>query len=77
MLKGRAYRGEMVSFGQKVFFMSHKKKRGGDMGARWHIGIWLGKLWRSDEHILAAEGGYIVQVPFGHSPTANPGAART
>ena len=23
------------------------------MGERWHLGVWLGKLWRSDEHILA------------------------
>lgn len=24
------------------------------MRPRWHEGIWLGKLWRSDEHILAS-----------------------
>ena len=25
------------------------------MQARWSTGIWLGKLWRSDEHVLAVD----------------------
>ena len=25
------------------------------MQARWSTGIWLGKLWRSDDHVLAVD----------------------
>ena len=56
ILKGRPYAGEMAAFGQKVLFMLPKRPRGGDMQPRWDTGIWLGKLWKSDEHILASRG---------------------
>ena len=59
MLKGRECSGELAAFGQKVLFMLPKRPRGGDMQTRWSEGFWLGKLWRSDEHILAADGGVI------------------
>ena len=29
------------------------------MQTRWSEGFWLGKLWRSDERILAADGGVV------------------
>ena len=51
MLKGREYSGTMAAFGQKVLFMLPKRPRGGDMQARWKVGYFLGKLWKSDENI--------------------------
>ncbi len=54
MYKGRAYTGELAEFGQKVLFRLPGKFRGGDLQPRWSTGIWLGKHWRSDEHIIAS-----------------------
>ncbi len=56
MLKGRRYTGTFAEFGQKVHYMVAQRPRGGDMQQRWHTGIWLGKLWRSDEHLLFSSG---------------------
>ena len=52
-MKGKLYRGERVQFGQKVLFRAPGKLRGGDLGARWGTGVWLGKSRRADEHVLA------------------------
>ena len=30
------------------------------MTARWKTGLWLGKAWNSDEHLIAGEHGTVV-----------------
>ena len=57
MIKGRPYRGELAGFAEKVLFLDYKKPRGGDMRRRWILGIWLGKLWKSDEHFIGTPKG--------------------
>ena len=60
-VKGKAYKGEMVEFAQKVFHRHPGKTSGGSMEERWTEGIWLGKTARSDEHIIALDNGKIVK----------------
>ena len=57
MIKGRPYRGELTAFGQKVLYLDYRKPRGGDMRKRWSEAIWVGKMWKSDEHILCTSKG--------------------
>ena len=56
-LKGKAYKGEMIEFGRKVFTDTLERQ----MERRWEEGIWLGKRVVSDEHILASPSGKIMK----------------
>lgn len=51
-LRCKQNKGELVEFGRKVLYRINRKTRGGDMRARWDIGIWLGKDWKSGEHVV-------------------------
>ena len=52
-LKGKRYHGAMVPFGSVVFIKIPGKLQGGIMAERWLPGMWLGKKWSSDEHVVA------------------------
>ena len=58
-IRGRAYSGEMYEFGQCMLYKTSCKVQGGDMGARWMKGIWLGKRFTTEEHILATTEGLV------------------
>ena len=60
-VRGKAYKGEMIEFGRRVFHKLPGKPEGGSMEKRWIEGIWLGKTPRSDEHIISLESGRIVK----------------
>ena len=60
-IRGKAYHGEMFEFGRKVYHMHPGKPSGGSMKERWGIGIFLGKLWKSDECIVYTEDPKVVK----------------
>ena len=60
-VKGRAYKGEMLEFGQMVLHRVPGKTQGGLMAPRWTPGVWLGKRFSSEEHVVSAEGGRVVR----------------
>ena len=59
--KGHQYHGEMYEFGECIQSKVPGKPDGGLMKARWLTGIWLGKRWGSDEHIVSIPGGKVVR----------------
>ena len=60
-IKGRPYTGSMFEFGSKILYKTSAKVIGGDMSARWGAGIWLGKRFASEEHIIGCEDGSVVR----------------
>ena len=56
-LKGKAYRGEMMEFGSGVYYRVPGTPEGGLMAERWLEGVWLGKKFNSDEHVVGMRGG--------------------
>ena len=56
-IRGKPYKGEMIEFGRMVFHMYPGKHSGGSMKERWGSGIFLGKLWSSDECIIFSDEG--------------------
>ena len=60
-IKGRAYSGTMVVLGQCILLKVSAKVSGGEMGARWEKGMWLGKIFASDEHILSTSSGTVAR----------------
>ena len=60
-LKGRRYSGLMFEFGTKILYRVPQKPQGGAMEPRWLPGVWLGKRFESDEHIIALEDGRVVR----------------
>ena len=60
-VKGKKHRGEFLEFGQKVLHRVPGKPKGGLMAARWIPGIWLGKRFSSEEHIVAMNDGRVVR----------------
>ena len=60
-VRGRRYHGELFEFGQVILSKIPGKPVGGVVQPRWIKGIWLGKLWSSDEHIVSAPGGRVVR----------------
>ena len=60
-LKGRPYSGLMLEFGSKILHRVVQKPVGGEMVARWLPGIWLGKRFGSEEHVVCLENGQIAQ----------------
>ena len=59
-IKGRDYSGAMLEFCSAVLYRATAKVQGGIMEPRWLQGIWVGKRFGSEEHIVGtAEGGVI------------------
>ena len=61
MIRGKPYNGEMFEFGRRVFHRYPGKTQGGSMKERWGTGIFLGKLWKSDECMIFNEDGNLVK----------------
>ena len=78
-VKGKRYRGEGVEFGRKVMYKVPCKPEGGLMNERWIEGVWLGKRYLSDEHLVAIEDGSVCVtssvrlLPTSDSSTASKG----
>ena len=60
-LRGRPYRGEMPDIGSRVMHRVPGKVQGGLLQDRWLPGIWLGKRWSSDEHIIGMDDGKVIR----------------
>ena len=60
-LKGYGYSCEIMPFGSLVLFRVSGKVQGGLMTERWHDGIWLGKRFNTEEHLIAREDGTIIR----------------
>ena len=60
-LKGKRYHGLMVPFASMVYLKVPGKLQGGVMSERWIPGMWLGKRWTSDEHVVGLSGGKVVR----------------
>ena len=58
-IKGRAYSGLMFEFGQCILFKTSAKVEGGNMQARWQKGMWLGKRFATEEHIISNPDGCV------------------
>ena len=52
-LKLKKHHGEFVKFGAKVMYRVQGKVEGGVVTERWFEGIWLGKRFHTEEHIVA------------------------
>lgn len=52
-IKGRAFHGELAPFGSAIMFRVVGKVKGGELTDRWLPGVWLGKRFASDEHLVA------------------------
>lgn len=52
-LKGKTYRGETLPFCAKVMYRVCGKVPGGLLVERWFPGVWLGKRFSSEEHLVA------------------------
>ena len=51
-IKQKKYHGEMVEFASMVLVKLQGKLRGGIMKERWIPGLWLGKRWATDDHVV-------------------------
>ena len=51
----------MLEFGSVVLYKLSAKVEGGVMQPRWERGVWLGKLWGSEEHMVATSDGLVVK----------------
>ena len=60
-VRGRKYNGLLFEFGQVVLSKIPGKQVGGIVAPRWVKGIWLGKLWATDERIVTEPGGRVVR----------------
>ena len=60
-LKMREYSGLTFEFAQKILYKGSAKVQGGVMDARWRTGVWLGKRFASEEHIVGAADGTILR----------------
>ena len=54
-LTGKPYRGEILEFGCQDRVPGNTQ--GGLLAARWHTGVWLGKRFASDEHLVSMPDG--------------------
>ena len=59
-IKKKKYWGEFFEFGSVVHVKLQGKLQGGLLGERWVRGVWLGKRWGSDEHVLSLADGNVV-----------------
>jgi hypothetical protein len=60
-IKGRKYTGLMLEFATTVLYKVSAKVQGGLMQARWLKGIWLGKRFGTEEHLIGTTEGTIVR----------------
>ena len=60
-IKGKRYHGTMMEFGSVVSVKYQGKLQGGLMKERWGRGIWIGKRWTSDEHLVCLPSGRVVR----------------
>ena len=60
-IKQKRYHGEMVEFASMVLVKLQGKLQGGIMRERWIAGLWLGKRWNTDEHIVSVASGRVVR----------------
>ena len=60
-IKGRAYNGLMLEFGSHVLYKLSARVDGGVMEPRWESGVWLGKMWGTEEHMIALKSGVVVK----------------
>ena len=60
-LKGRKYSGVLFEFGANILLKVQLRPMGGEMAARWLPGVWLGKRFATDEHVVAMEDGTVVR----------------
>ena len=60
-IKGRAFSGVMLEFGCVVLYKVSMKVQGGLMQPRWERGVWLGKQWGTEEHLISTEEGHILR----------------
>ena len=58
-VRGKAYKGEMHELGIHVYHRFPGKCEGGSMEPRWSEGVWLGKVAKTDEHIVSDDSGRI------------------
>ncbi|CAK0856447.1 unnamed protein product, partial [Prorocentrum cordatum] len=54
------YNGEIVEFGECVYHKSPLSEVG-KADDRWHLGVWLGKSMRSDEHLVGTAKGVLLR----------------
>ena len=45
-----------TDFGRRVLYYIHGR-RGGDLRGRWTTGIWVGKAFKTDEHLILDQTG--------------------
>ena len=57
----KKYHGQFYEFGDSILSKVPGKPEGGRMQPRWISGIWLGKRWGSDEHIVSLPGGKVAR----------------
>ena len=60
-LKTRPHSGVMFEFGARVLYRVAHKPVGGEMEPRWQEGVWIGKRFASDEHVIAMESGQVAR----------------
>ena len=60
-IKGKGYRGEFLEFGSSIFHRIPDNPQGGLMAPRWGSGIWLGKRFSTDEHVIGLEDGRVIR----------------
>ena len=62
-IRGREYTGLMFEFGMCVRYKVAVKAEGGVMQERWKEGVWLGKRFALEEHIVLTQNGKVVRSP--------------
>ena len=61
-LKGKKYHGEVLPCASPVMLRVSEKVLGGVMAERWYEGVWLGKRFHTEEHLVArATDGVVVR----------------
>ena len=60
-VKQKTCNGMMVEFASMVLVKLQGKLQGGIMKERWIPGLWLGKRWTTDEHIVSVASGRVVR----------------
>ena len=55
------YTGEFLQFGARTLYRVNGHVQGGVMASRWKIGMWIGKDWAADEHIVASDEGQVTR----------------
>ena len=60
-LKGKTYKGVIHEFGSVILHRIPEKPQGGLMLERWVQGVWLGKSFTTDEHVIGLENGKVVR----------------